>query len=73
MDHRAIIFDLDGTAVASSASAPDAPPSVRLVEAVRNARGITRPCAATGRSVGLAAPILSALDITDPCVTSAGS
>jgi len=67
---KAIIFDLDGTAIPN---APNALPSVALVEAVEKADKKMYLCAATGRPMTNAHYILKALNLTDPCVISAGT
>lgn len=65
-----IVFDLDGTAVPN---APDGEPSLRLVEAIKAAQPNIRLCAATGRPIANAQPILKSLGLVDPCVISAGT
>lgn len=65
-----IVFDLDGTAVPN---APDGEPSLRLVEAIKAAQPNIRLCAATGRPIANAKPILKSLGLVDPCVISAGT
>lgn len=70
MKYKAIIFDLDGTAIPN---VPNGLPSQKLVEAVKQAQGSIKLCAATGRPITNAKPILSALNLQDPCVISAGT
>lgn len=70
MKCKAIIFDLDGTAIPN---APNGMPSPELIEAVRQTQGSIKLCAATGRPITNAKPILSALNLKDPCVISAGA
>ncbi len=68
--YKALIFDLDDTAIPN---ALDSVPSQRLVEAVKNAAGKLKLCAATGRPYAYAKDILLALELTEPCVISAGT
>ncbi len=70
MKSKAIIFDLDGTAV-------DTPgvrlPSKRTVAAMRKAETGYYLCAATGRSQPFAAEVLEALELKDPAVIASGT
>lgn len=70
MEYKAIIFDLDGTAITN---AQHSLPSKRLIEAIRNAKEFFRICAATGRPISNAKHLLDALELVDPCVISAGT
>lgn len=70
MQYKAIIFDLDGTAIPNK---PNGMPSQRLVDAVEQAQGKIKLCAATGRPITNAKAILTALNLQDPCVISAGT
>lgn len=70
MKYKAIIFDLDGTAIPN---VPIGLPSQTLIEAVKQAQGSIKLCAAIGRPITNAKPILSALNLQDPCVISAGT
>lgn len=70
MKYKAIIFDLDGTAIPN---VPNGLPSPELIEAVKQAQGSIKLCAATGRPITNAKSILSALNLKDPCVISAGT
>lgn len=70
MKYKAIIFDLDGTAIPN---VPNGLPSHSLIDAVKQAQGSIKLCAATGRPITNAKPILSALNLQDPCVISAGT
>lgn len=67
---KALIFDLDGTAVPSER---DALPSARVVRAVKKAKTVLSICAATGRSLPMARHIFHALTLDDPSVVSAGA
>lgn len=70
MKYKAIIFDLDGTAIPN---VPNGLPSPELIEAVKQAQGSIKLSAATGRPITNAKSILSALNLKDPCVISAGT
>jgi hydroxymethylpyrimidine pyrophosphatase-like HAD family hydrolase len=70
MKIKAIIFDLDGTAIPNK---PNGMPSQELIGAIKDAQGSIRLCAATGRPIANAKYILSALELKDPCVISAGT
>lgn len=69
-DFKAIIFDLDGTAIPL---ALDALPSKRVVEAVKKANVHVKVCVATGRSMPMVRNIFQTLALHDPCVISAGT
>lgn len=68
--HKAVIFDLDGTAITNT---PNSLPSAVLVQTIKNAKSKLHLSAATGRPITNAQPILRALGLTDPCVISAGT
>lgn len=70
MQYRAVIFDLDGTAIPNT---PNGLPSDRLVAAIGNAKTELKLCAATGRSITNARPIIKKLNLSDPCIISAGT
>ena len=65
-----IIFDLDGTALDSPQSQL---PSQRVIDAIHLAKDSHYLCAATGRVWSFAKPVLRSLNLTDPCVVSAGT
>jgi HAD superfamily hydrolase (TIGR01484 family) len=67
---KAIIFDLDGTAIPNAAGGM---PSDRLIKAISSAKNNFTLCAATGRPLANAKAIIHALQLTDPCVISAGT
>ena len=68
--YRAIIFDLDGTAVENRI---DALPSHRLIDAVRRAKNSIHLIAATGRPYAYAQGVIEALELTTPCIFSGGT
>lgn len=70
MDYKALIFDLDGTAMPLKF---DALPSRRVVDTVKKAQKVLSVSAATGRSLPMARNILQALDLQEPCVISGGT
>ena len=70
MKYKAIIFDLDGTAIPNK---PNGMPSQQLIDTIAKAQGSIRLCAATGRPITNSKVILMALKLKDPCVISAGT
>lgn len=70
MKYKAIIFDIDGTAMPLALTAT---PSERVIQAVKKAKQFSKVCAATGRSISHARYLLKALDLKDPCVISGGT
>lgn len=68
--YKAIIFDLDGTAIPNK---PNGMPSKRLIKAVDEASEKIILCAATGRPLTNAKGILATLQLRKPCVISAGT
>lgn len=70
MKNKAIIFDIDGTAINSPAQKT---PSKQLIKAVREIEKDYYICAATGRVWTFAKPVLEGLSLTDPCIISAGT
>jgi hydroxymethylpyrimidine pyrophosphatase-like HAD family hydrolase len=70
MQYKAIVFDLDGTAVANKL---EAMPSERLIRAINHAKGRLHLIAATGRTTEHALPIVQALGLTDPSVVMGGA
>jgi HAD superfamily hydrolase (TIGR01484 family) len=68
--YKAIIFDLDGTAIPN---AYDAMPSPAVTSAIAKGQPKLKLAAATGRPITNAKPILDALKLTDPCVIAAGT
>jgi HAD superfamily hydrolase (TIGR01484 family) len=70
MQYRAVVFDIDGTAIPNKR---DGVPSKRLIEAVAAAKHKVHLIAATGRPASLAMPIIRKLQLIDPCVISGGT
>jgi Cof subfamily protein (haloacid dehalogenase superfamily) len=67
---KAIIFDIDGTAIDSPEQKI---PSKRLVKAIKAIEEQYFMCAATGRVWSFAEPVLKALKLIDPCIISGGT
>lgn len=70
MKNKAIIFDIDGTAINSPTQKV---PSDRLIQVVRKIEKDYFVCAATGRVWTFAEPVLKGLSLIDPCIISAGT
>lgn len=70
MTFKAIIFDLDGTAIPNKT---DGMPSQRVIKAVSRAQKTIKVIAATGRSVSDCRNILKALKINSPSVVAGGT
>ena len=70
MTKKAIIFDLDGTAVDSPVQKLPPP---GLIQQIHRLKEQYYFCAATGRVWSFAKPVLQALQLTDPCIISAGT
>lgn len=68
--YKAIIFDLDGTAIPNK---PNGMPSQTLITQIEEAKDTLILSAATGRPITNAKPILAALRLKHPCVISAGT
>ncbi len=68
--YKALIFDLDGTAIPNK---PDGLPSDELVKVIRKLKKNLKICAATGRPLYNSKPILRKLGLTDPCIISGGT
>lgn len=69
MKYKAIIFDVDGTAVPLGGN--DASP--RLKAAITSAQKVVNVSAATGRSYEVAKPVFASLGLTAPSVLLGGS
>ncbi len=70
MKFKALIFDLDYTAIPSVI---DGLPSEKVVEAVKKVKKVLRVSTASGRSVQNCRDTWKAMDLTDPCIISGGS
>ncbi len=70
MKFKAIIFDLDGTAVPSFM---EGMPSKVLVDTILKAKGKIKFSTASGRSANHCKDIWRVLEIEDPCIVSGGS
>ncbi len=70
MDYKALVFDLDGTAIPKR---PDGMPSSVVVEAVREAKKVCTVSVATGRPYSLCQKIVDALEIDDLCILNGGT
>jgi HAD superfamily hydrolase (TIGR01484 family) len=68
--YKALIFDLDGTAIPNK---PDGMPSENLVEVVTELQRIMRVCAATGRAWSNSKNIIRKLGLYDPCIICGGA
>lgn len=70
MKYKAIIFDLDGTAIPNRR---DGMPTERLKKAIERIQDRTYACAATGRPFSICGDILRYLNLKSPCIISAGT
>lgn len=70
MRDKAIIFDIDGTAIDSPEQKL---PNELLVKVIKKIQNRYYLCAATGRVWSFARPVLQALNLSDPCIISAGT
>ena len=70
MQYKAIVFDLDGTAIPLQT---DGVPSSAVISTVAKAKERIIVCAATGRPITNAKPILEKLGLVDPCIISGGT
>lgn len=70
MKTKALIFDIDGTAINSPEQKS---PSQRLINAIRVVEDKFYVCAATGRVWPFVEHIIRALKLTDPCIISGGT
>jgi hydroxymethylpyrimidine pyrophosphatase-like HAD family hydrolase len=69
-EYQALVFDLDGTAVPNRVGGM---PSPRLIRTVAAHKDRLHLIAATGRSLAAALPVIEALQLTAPCITSGGT
>lgn len=70
LKYKAVIFDLDGTAIPAL---PNGTPSDRLINTLKSKKGALYFSCATGRAWTFSKHIMRALDLTDPCIISAGT
>ena len=70
MKYKAIVFDLDGTAVPNS---PTGMPSKHLIEVVPKIKNEIFISAATGRAITNCRYILKELGLTTPCIVNGGT
>jgi HAD superfamily hydrolase (TIGR01484 family) len=70
MTFKALVFDLDGTAIPKS---PDGMPSQAVIDAVKKAKSVCHVSIATGRPYDLCKDILDVLDIDDLCIVNGGT
>ncbi|MCE7898359.1 MAG: hypothetical protein DPW11_04335 [bacterium] len=70
MKNKAIVFDLDGTAIDSPAQKL---PTDRLLQTVSNLKNSYFVCAATGRCWTFAKDIIQGLKLKDLCIVSGGT
>ncbi|MSU54808.1 MAG: HAD family phosphatase [Candidatus Staskawiczbacteria bacterium] len=68
--YKAVIFDLDGTAIPNKR---DGMPSKRVIEVVNKVKDKVYVCAATGRGISLAGDIIKSLGLTSPCIVGGGT
>jgi HAD superfamily hydrolase (TIGR01484 family) len=70
MKFKALVFDLDGTAIPKK---PDGMPSQAIIDAVQEAKMVCHVSIATGRPLQLCEDILEALKIDDLCILNGGT
>ncbi|HET9946696.1 MAG TPA: HAD family hydrolase [Patescibacteria group bacterium] len=70
MKYKALITDLDGTAILNQQYAQ---PTQRVIEAVEKAQKIIKVAAATGRPISTANWVIKPLKLTSPCIITAGT
>lgn len=70
MKYKAIIFDLDGTAIPNK---KDGMPSKRLINIIQEIKDEVFVCAATGRPMDHCRHILNSLGLKAPCIVSGGT
>jgi HAD superfamily hydrolase (TIGR01484 family) len=68
--YKAIIFDLDGTAIPNKR---DGMPSENLIKLVQKLKQNFFVCAATARPISICQHIFNSLELTSPCVISGGT
>jgi HAD superfamily hydrolase (TIGR01484 family) len=70
MRYKALIFDLDGTAIPA---VKNALPSDNIIDSIGKAQRVVTVSAATGRSLPMVQAILNACKLKDPCILSGGT
>lgn len=70
MKYKALVFDLDGTAIPKR---PDGMPSAVVIDAVNRAKEVCHVSVATGRPLEIARDVLDALSIDDLCILNGGT
>lgn len=70
MKFKALVFDLDGTAIPKK---PEGMPSQAVIDAVAKAKKVCHVSIATGRPLQLCGEVLDALDIEDLCILNGGT
>jgi len=70
MSYKAVILDLDGTAIANEESAL---PSERLINIIQKIKNQVQVCVATGRPLFNCREIIKKLQLTAPCIISGGT
>lgn len=70
MSYKAVILDLDGTAIANEESAM---PSERLVKIIQKIKDQVQVCVATGRPWFNCREIIKKLQLTAPCIIAGGT
>lgn len=68
--HKALIFDIDGTAIDSPTQIV---PTQRLINATRAIEDEYYVCAATGRTWSTGKPVFQGMRLVDPCVIAGGT
>lgn len=69
--YRAIITDLDGTAVDAPTERLASPRLAKIIDTLHNKD--IKVCAATGRSISFAQPMFESMELKDPAIVSGGS
>jgi HAD superfamily hydrolase (TIGR01484 family) len=70
MKNKAIVFDIDGTAIDSPVQKMPSEKLIRVIEKLQDKYFI---CSATGRVWSFAKTVLQAMNLSDPCIISAGT
>ena len=70
MRYKAIIFDLDGTAIPNR---KDGMPSQHLIDLIQDLKNKVFVCAATARPFSICKEVLKSLHLISPCIVSGGT